>query len=96
MNHTFVQAGLVEPFDQFEWLSFVFHDGLLNESSELLGNFVTEETKSSDGRLVVWNYGVPLELAASKRVKVIARVHRLVHIPHQFSSYVTVVLGIFT
>ena len=84
---TFIQARLEELLDEFEGLRFVIFDGLLDEFTQLLCYFVTDETESRHRWLVVWDHVTLLESTASELVEILARIHRLVHVLQQLSSY---------
>lgn len=66
--------------DQLERLSVRFFDGPLDERPQLLRHFVANQTESRHARLVVRNHVPRFESAASERVEILARIHRLVHI----------------
>jgi hypothetical protein len=89
-NYLSIQAGTSKKkemvlntyfLDQLERLSSVrFFGGPLDERPQLLRHFVANQTESRHARLVVRNHVPRFESAASERVEILARIHRLVHI----------------
>jgi len=77
---TFVHAGLVEFFDKFKRLWFVWRTLLLDASSQLFLKRIHDDGERVHADFVIGNDGGLEEAAAGKFIKVITGLHIVIHV----------------